>query len=251
MKIEFHIKNLLARYGRVSVTGQGVFRCINERARIEGGKILPPVTRIAFERCNAETDRMLVESVMKDNNFGWNEAHDYIKNTSIDIDGILKRWDYLPQNFGLHPVEMPTVRTMPMKWIDAKYAAVVAVAALLNIMIPLNGVRDNINEAGIGFEAMQKVVMPVTEEVSALEIPATDESSEEIIVEKMKYVIVVASFDTRESAMRCIIDQKVPEAIEVIEKDGRFRVCGMRFAEYDKANEYIRQNSLKAWVMKL
>lgn len=248
MKIESHIKNLLARYGRVSVTGRGVFRCVSEGARIENGKIIPPATKVVFEQCNASIDRMLVESVMKESNIGWNEACNSINSVTIDIDEIVKKWDYLPQNFGLKVLDLPSVRIMLVKWLDAKYAAVVAVAALLNVFIPFNGINTNLNEAGIGLSAMQKVVMPV-EETPAGEIIL--EEDDEIIVKEMKYVVVVASFDNQEAAMRCIIEQKVPEAIDIVEKDGRFRVCGMRFAEYDEANRHIRENSLKAWVMAL
>ena len=43
MKIETQIKNLLARYGKVSLPGRGVFRCVSEGARVEDGKILPPL----------------------------------------------------------------------------------------------------------------------------------------------------------------------------------------------------------------
>lgn len=248
MKIESHIKNLLARYGRVSVTGRGVFRCVSEGAKIENGRIVPPITKIVFEECNASIDRMLVEAVMKENNIGWNEACNFINNVSIDIDDIVKKCDYLPQNFGLKTLDLPSIRIMPVKWIDAKYAAVIAVAAMLNIMIPFNGVRNDLNEAGIGLGTMQKVVMPV-EAVQANDIVM--EEDDEIVVNEMKYVIVVASFNNQEEAMRCIVEQKVPEAIEIVEKDGYFRVCGMRFAEYDEANRHIRENSLKAWVMKL
>lgn len=249
MKIENYIMNLLARYGRVSVAGCGVFRCISEGARIENGKMLPPVTRVVFDRCNAEVDRMLVETVMKNENVDWNEACEYVKNVSIDIDEVVRRWDYLPQNFGLKTVEMPSVRIMPVKWIDVKYAAVITVAVMLNMFIPFNGTNDNLNEAGITLGSMQKIVMPV-EEIPAVDAFA-EENEDSVIVEDMNYAVVVASFDTREAAMRCIVEQRVPEAIDVVEKDGRYRVCGLRFAKYEEANRHIRENSLSAWVMKL
>ena len=249
MKIESHIKKLLARYGRVSVTGHGVFRCVSEGAKIENGKIVPPITKVVFEECNASIDRMLVEAVMNESNIGWNEACNVINNISIDIDDIIKRCDYLPQNFGLKTVEMPLVRIMPVKWIDVKYAAVITVAVMLNMFMPFNGTNDNLNEAGITLGSMQKIVMPVEE------IPVVDafveENEDAVIVEDMNYVVVVASFDTREAAMRCIVEQRVQEAIDVVEKDGRYRVCGLRFAKYEEANRHIRENSLSAWVMKL
>jgi len=247
MKIESQIKNLLARYGRVSLPGRGVFTCVCEGARVENGRMLPPTTKVLFESCDAAVDRMLVEAVMKAEKIGWNEANEYLRNVTVDVEEVVRKWDYMPQNFGLKEVAIPQVRVIPVKWLDVKYAAVVAVAALLNIMIPFNGVRNNLNEAGIDMSAMQKVVMPVVEE-STEDVMIEEE---EIVVQEMKYIIVVASFETQESAMRCITEGKTPGAMEVIEKDGRCRVCGMRFASYDEANQYIRENSLKAWVMKL
>jgi len=244
MKIESQIKCLLARYGKVSLVGRGVFRCVSESARVEDGKMLPPLTRVVFEECEAGPDRMLTESVMNEGKMSWTEAREYINNVCVDVDEIVRRWDYLPQNYGLRAMQMPVVKVMPVKWLDAKYAAVVAVAALMNMVIPFNGVKTNLNEAGIGLSTMQKVVMPVEEVIE-------EESIEDIVVNEMHYAIVVASFDNQESAMRCLMEGSVEGAVEVIEKDGRFRVCGMQFATYDEANTYIRENSLKAWVMKL
>ena len=239
MKIESQIKHLLARYGKVSLPSQGVFMCVSEGAKIEGGKLFPPTTKVVFEKCDAGYDRMLMEMVMENGKMKRKEAYDFVKNVHVDIDEIVGHWDYLPQNFGLLPVD---------KWLDVKYIAVVAVAALLNIIIPFNGVRNDLNEAGIGLGSMQKIVMPVAE------IPVDEnieEDEEDIVVREMKYVLVVASFQTQEAAMRFLMERNAPGAVEIIEKDGRFRVCGMRFAEYDEANQYIRENSLNAWVMKL
>lgn len=246
MKIESQIKCLLARYGKVLLAGRGVFLCVSEGARIEGEKILPPLTRVVFEECEAGEDRMLIESVMNEEKMSWSDAREYIKNVSVDVDEIVRRWDYLPQNFGLHAMQMPTVRIMPVKWLDVKYAAAVVVAVMMNLIIPFNGVKTNLNEAGVGLSAMQKVVMCVENECDIEE-----DMTDEIIVNEMQYAIVVASFDNKESAMRFLTEGSVPTATDIIEKDGRFRVCSMQFATYDEANRYIRENSLKAWVMKL
>ena len=83
MKIETQIKNLLARYGKVSLPGRGVFRCVSEGARVEDGKILPPLAKVVFEPCNAGVDRMLVEAVMKDYEMGWNEACEYLNSVTV------------------------------------------------------------------------------------------------------------------------------------------------------------------------
>lgn len=245
MKIENQIKKLLARYGKVSLPGRGVFLCVREGARVEDGKILPPMVRVVFEDRNAEMDRLLVETVMKEEKMEWKEACEYLLSVPVDVDDIVRKCDYMPQNFGLKAINMPIVRVMPVKWLDAKYAAVVAVAALMNVLIPFNGVRNDINEAGIDLSVMRKVLMPVAvDEENAM-------GEEEIVVEEMHYIIVVASFDTQEAAMRCITNGRTPGAMEVIEKDGRCRVCGMRFATYEEANNHIRENSLNAWVMKI
>lgn len=248
MKIESQIKCLLARYGKVSLPSQGIFMCVSEGAKIEDGKLFPPTTKVVFEKCDAGYDRMLIEMVMEQGEMKKKEAYDLVRNAHVDIDEIVGHWDYLPQNYGLLPVDMPQVRVMPVKWLDVKYIAVVAVAALLNIMIPFNGVRNDLNEAGIGLGSMQKIVMPV-DEVPIDEKMVQDE--EDVVVREMKYVLVVASFQTQEAAIRFLMEKNVPGAVEIIEKDGRFRVCGMRFAEYNEANQYIRENSLNAWVMKL
>lgn len=234
MRIEEHIKLILAKYGRVEVRGLGLIRVVARHAKVEEGELMPPGAELEVVRAATANDRLLVDSYVRDRKVSAAEAVVLIGAEARDLDfrELEKDLSFLPANFGLVKVALPKEKPLEVKlW---KYAAAAVVAVLVDLAIPVGPAYDNMTEAAIGTDVYGCVKEIVTEQV------------EEETVDKGRFCVIVASLPSRESAMNYILKKG---AGELIDKGGFYRVSERRFEDFDAAQAYIDQNGIHAWVL--
>lgn len=234
MKIEEHIKLVLARYGRAEVRGLGLIRVVERHAKMENEELMPPGVDIEVVSEAVANDRMLVDSFVADRKVSAAEALRLIDEEvkGLDLNALRRDLSFLPENFGLTKVRLPKEKPMEVKlW---KYAAAAVVAVLIDLAIPVGPAADNITEAAIGADVYGCVKEIVMDEA---EVEPQD---------KGRFCVIVASLPSRETAIDYILRNG---AGELIEGNGFYRISSRRFEDFDSAQAYIDENGINAWVL--
>lgn len=240
MNINKYIVQLLSRYGMANVPGVGTFRLEHKNAYLMESSILPPGDFVVFAENTQCRDNALAELVMRDLRIKFEDAVNLVEESTkeLDVNALIGWSSQLPANYGFSIIPVAEIHHQNLFASFGKYAAAVAFAFFINLTVPVNNVSDNhVVEARL----IPEFFANTEKEVSEIEIIEETEPKD--------YCVIISSLNSREDAVNWIVNKTGCDSMEIIERDGHFRICAARFVSYNEAADFIKEENLTAWVL--
>jgi len=294
-----HIEKLLAQHDYVVIPNLGGFVVQTQSAQILSDTITPPLATIAFNPLMHHADGLLAIEIARSEKMSYRLAMEYIDKEvekirfKLDLTGTIQfgkfgsfnqdktgtlvfkplvEMDFLPQNFQLSNVYIPTkdsrktenhrkiTITLPPTRIFKYAAAVLLILGLFFTAPKVNDVRQ------LGYANLGSVSFDTNKKINYLPPPTIIKKNEVIAVKTIEndsskvqsdFYIIVASLATQKSAEKFrnkLIASQFPQAL-VLPPVKTYRVAIQTFHNRKKAIEYmenLRQTDVRfetAWVL--
>ena len=295
-----HIEKLLAQHDYVVVPNLGGFVLQSQSAEILGDRIAPPLSTVSFNPLMHHADGLLAIEIARSEQISYRLAMEYIDKEvqnfkaqlvttkpvlfgnigafTQDKSGSLmftptENASFIPQNFQLYEVYMPTkesrinkktnrkiIFTLPSTHI-LRYAGVAIILFALLFVTPnkVSDIRKNntASMASVSFESRAKAALQKSVVADISEILTNDTLKTDVKEEIQNFHVVVASLASQNSADKfcnALSYSEFPTA-HVLPPSKTFRVAIQSFKNRDEAINYmekLRETDSRfetAWVL--
>ncbi len=285
-----HIETLLTQHECVIVPSLGGFLVYHDTAKIHNNSISAPSNKIRFNALLSHHDGLLAEAIMKERNLSYSDAlavinseisllKSSIENGDITLFGTIGSFSvtnnhitftqgshkFIPENLGLPTIKLTKIQketkqqttnhkqiVIPLPNSSSKtfrYAASIAIIFMLTFFTPT--IKDGSYKANLMFNTLSFDNTKV-ESTNITQTPQLDTIT--TITPKpldFKFHIIIASLPELSSAKQYISDNTHISALQIVEKDNKFRISEKGFHSYNEALSYL--DSIKeqksAWIL--